>query len=327
MSIVWGHTESGLKLPGLDLASLATQGVCAGAQPNAYTGYGIFLFSGTSCRIADIMTYLLPCKCGQSVEVEPGQAGQTVKCDCGENLLVPSMLQVKALPVAPEKPKPLQKRNSVPYRAALVNLTLGMVSLILLLLFRGGMTVFLHAALLYVLFRGLTCAFLCTAAAFAIRDWAKSPLAEDSTLRRTFFVLGIAFLFPAFLLASYLYMWQPHPIWVSFKQVYFSHGSYQRHLYQNSTPISPAEHRILRMTDEQIDRMNPMDLYFYFQTLQEPTFSYNFQDNYEGIKDTYRIWVTGDIILLILAFLSIIASFFMPRQTVEVAGWSGNDWR
>jgi len=28
-------------LPGLDLASLATQGVGAEAQPNAYTGYGI----------------------------------------------------------------------------------------------------------------------------------------------------------------------------------------------------------------------------------------------------------------------------------------------
>ena len=35
------YTESGLKLPGLDLANLATQGACAGAQPNAYTGYGI----------------------------------------------------------------------------------------------------------------------------------------------------------------------------------------------------------------------------------------------------------------------------------------------
>jgi len=34
------YIESGLKLLGLDLASLATQGVGAGAQPNAYTGYG-----------------------------------------------------------------------------------------------------------------------------------------------------------------------------------------------------------------------------------------------------------------------------------------------
>jgi len=248
-------------------------------------------------------------------------------CGCGENLHVPSMLQVKSLPVAPEKPKPPQKRNSIPYRAALVNLILGIASAALLFLFWRVMTVFPYSVLLYVLFRGLACAFLCTAATLAIRDWAKSPLAEDSTVRRTFFVLGIAILFPVFLLASYLYMWQPHPLWVSLKRVHFSYGSYQRHLYQDSTPISPAEHRILWMTDEEIDRMMPMDLYFYFQTLKEPTFSYNFQDNYEGIKDTYRIWVTGDIIVLILAFLSIIASFFMPKQTVEVTGWSGSDWQ
>jgi len=35
------YTESGLKLLGLDLASLATQGVGARAQPNASTGYGL----------------------------------------------------------------------------------------------------------------------------------------------------------------------------------------------------------------------------------------------------------------------------------------------
>ena len=37
------YTESGLKLLGLDLTSLATQGVCAGAQPNACTGNGIVI--------------------------------------------------------------------------------------------------------------------------------------------------------------------------------------------------------------------------------------------------------------------------------------------
>jgi len=41
------YTESGLKLPGLDLASLATQGVCTGAQPNVYTGYDILYWKGT----------------------------------------------------------------------------------------------------------------------------------------------------------------------------------------------------------------------------------------------------------------------------------------
>jgi len=40
------YTESGLKLSRLDLASLTTQGVGAGAQPNAYTGYGILIYFG-----------------------------------------------------------------------------------------------------------------------------------------------------------------------------------------------------------------------------------------------------------------------------------------
>jgi len=81
------------------------------------------------------------------------------------------------------------------------------------------------------------------------------------------------------------------------------------------------------MTDEEIDQMSPMNLYFYFQTLEEPTFSYNFQENYEAVKYTYRIWVTGNVILLILAVLSIAASFFMSRETVVVTGWSGSEWQ
>jgi hypothetical protein len=240
------------------------------------------------------------------------------------------MLQVKALPIAPEKPKPQRKKSgvpSVPYRAALINLLLGIGSLVVCLLLWRSITVSSFSAYWYVMFRGLTWAFFCTAAALTIRDWVKSPLAQDTTIRRTFFVLGVALLFPAFPLAFYLYQWPPHPLWVSYKQVYFTHGSIKRPLYQDSTPIPQSEHRILRMTDETLDRMMPMELFFYFQTLEEPTFSYNFQDNYDGIKDNYRIWVTGNVIVLVLAFFSIIASFFMPRQTVEIAGWSGNEWR
>ena len=292
------------------------------------------------------MKYLLPCICGQSVEVVPGQAGQTVICTCGENLIVPSMLQVKALPVAPDKPEPARKKSSVPYRAAQVTFGLGITCLVLFVFLQlrtGGfsLSVFLRSIMCAffllrsiegglfaaVLLRGFMFAFFCTSVAFAIRDWVKSPLAEDSTIRRSFFILGAALLFPTFLLASYLYEWKPEPRHVSIKRTFFSYGSNKRPLYQDSTPISESEHRILWTTDQDIDRMHPMDLYFYFQTLEQPTFSYNFQDNYEAIKDTYRIWVTGNIILGILAFLSIVVSFFMPKQTVIVEGWSGTEWR
>ena len=281
------------------------------------------------------MKYLLPCKCGESVEVEPGQAGQTVVCGCGESLLVPSMLQVKALPKADEKPVLSHKKHHIPYRAALIFFVLGIVCLTswgLLELLKWRTQEFFAfallglASLLYVSSRGLAFAFLLAALALAIRDWAKSPLAEDTTLRRTFFVLGIALLFPACFFTSYWHEWKPHPRHATLKRIFFSYGTYQRPLHQDSTPIPRAETRILWMTDEEIDHLMPMDLHLYFQTLKEPMFSHNFRENYEAVWATYRIWITVNVILFILAFSSIIVSFFMPKQTVEVTGWSGSEW-
>ena len=284
-------------------------------------GSGVIPFPAVFCTITGAMKYLLPCPCGLSVEVEPGQAGQTAACACGENLTVPTMLQIKALPPAPEKREPVRKKVHVPYRAALTaaRICAGCLALTLVLRYIGYVDFF------FILFRGLSCAFFFTSVALTIRELVQSPpLAEDTALCRSFFVVGVALLFPTFFLASYMYAWEPHPRHVSLKQDRFSFGS--RVLHQNSTPIPREEHTILWMTDEEIDRMMPMDLYFYFLTLESPTFSYNFQENYEAIKDTYRIWWTVIIIVCILAFLSIIASFFMPRQTVVVTGWSGSEW-
>jgi len=282
------------------------------------------------------MKYLLSCKCGQSVEVEPSQAGQTAVCACGEGVIVPTMLQIKALPRVPEKKEPPREtRKTVPYKAAVICLASGIGCALLWGIIGGCGRFWLHPEtyvyaffgilpLLFVLSRGLTFAFVLTALALALRDWVKSPLAEDTVQRRTFFVLGAALLFPSFFLASYLYEWQPQPQHATLKRKFFVYGA--RVLPQDSTPIPFEEHRILWMTEEAIDQMMPMELYFYFRTLEHPTFSYNFQENYEAVKDTYRIWVTATIIFLILAHLSMGASFFMQRQEVIVTGWSGNDW-
>jgi hypothetical protein len=46
--------------------------------------------------------YLLPCRCGQQVVVEPRRAGETVACSsCGASLQVPTMLEMAALEPAP----------------------------------------------------------------------------------------------------------------------------------------------------------------------------------------------------------------------------------
>lgn len=50
--------------------------------------------------------YLLPCRCGQYVAVEPRQAGETVVCECGTPLAIPTMLEITALEKAPEETAP-----------------------------------------------------------------------------------------------------------------------------------------------------------------------------------------------------------------------------
>jgi hypothetical protein len=44
--------------------------------------------------------YLLSCSCGKEVPIETAQAGGNVLCDCGLSLKVPTLLQIKKLPLA-----------------------------------------------------------------------------------------------------------------------------------------------------------------------------------------------------------------------------------
>jgi hypothetical protein len=46
--------------------------------------------------------YLLPCRCGQQIVVEPRQAGETVACTCGATLSIPTLLDIKNLDPAPQ---------------------------------------------------------------------------------------------------------------------------------------------------------------------------------------------------------------------------------
>ena len=269
------------------------------------------------------MKYLLSCRCGQCVKVEPGQAGQTAVCTCGENLIVPSMLQVKSLPIAPEETKAAKNNDHSPFIVPLINFGAGTVFLALSALLWFGL---IDRGYLFLTSFALGCTLLCTACVMLMREATGTSIDEDTTIRRSFFIIGIVLLFLSFCLAVFLYQWKPEPFHVALKREYYSFGSYKRPLYQNSTPILPEEHTILWMTNEKIDQMMPMELYLYFLTLEHPTFSYNFVDNYEAVKDTYRIWVTVNIILFLLAVSSITVSFFLSKQTVVVTGWSGSEW-
>jgi hypothetical protein len=47
-----------------------------------------------------VMTYLLPCtSCQQSIPVEAVQAGDVVRCECGAKVAVPTLREIRCLPV------------------------------------------------------------------------------------------------------------------------------------------------------------------------------------------------------------------------------------
>jgi hypothetical protein len=75
------------------------------------------------------MKYLLPCSCGESVAIEISQAGQSVRCPCGNMLDVPTMRLIRQLPPADASPshKRLRDRSW---------------SLTQRLLFAGGLAIF-----------------------------------------------------------------------------------------------------------------------------------------------------------------------------------------
>ncbi|NLY02209.1 MAG: hypothetical protein GXY83_39495 [Rhodopirellula sp.] len=41
--------------------------------------------------------YLLPCSCGREITVETGQAGQTIRCSCGAEQEVPTLMRMSSL--------------------------------------------------------------------------------------------------------------------------------------------------------------------------------------------------------------------------------------
>ena len=55
--------------------------------------------------------YLLPCSCGRKIAIQVVQSGQTVECECGRRLDVPTMLQIRSLEPVEEEASPRAHRS------------------------------------------------------------------------------------------------------------------------------------------------------------------------------------------------------------------------
>ena len=53
-----------------------------------------------------MVQYLLPCKCGRKTPVDSTKAGQTIECECGDRLEVPTLGVLKKLPQVMQEKRP-----------------------------------------------------------------------------------------------------------------------------------------------------------------------------------------------------------------------------
>jgi hypothetical protein len=76
--------------------------------------------------------YLLPCRCGRQIVVEPRQAGRSAPCSCGELLEVPTWHDMAALEPAPPEPAPESPPSNwgLKHRLRFVGVVLVLVALV-----------------------------------------------------------------------------------------------------------------------------------------------------------------------------------------------------
>lgn len=235
--------------------------------------------------------YLLPCSCGKSVPVETSQAGSDVVCQCGETLKVPSMLKIKKL-------RPLEEAladeltTAQPVEAAPQQ--------------QKDAQDYLKKT---------------------VKEHENAPVRSQKhkTIHSGLFVIGLALLLASIVLTLYVVtQTTPKPQDVLQKRIFYHFGG--KASYQDSTPLSPEDRIILTIPDEMIENFNPIDAQRFWHYVKDgPTMSFNFNENYQTVKDYYILRCIGCGILNLLAFGLFVSSFFLGK-TQSVGVQRGSSW-
>ncbi len=154
---------------------------------------------------------------------------------------------------------------------------------------------------------------------------ANSSALPTGNLRLAFQTLGALALVLSLVLLAWVLTTRPQPIDVTQKQVDLTYGGMK--VYQDSTPLQGYEHSILRFHESDVDYMSPMELIIYFRMLKNgPMLSYNFQENYQMLKDAYHIRLGAAITGVGVGLLFLILSLLMPKRPKDVGVRKGSEW-
>lgn len=254
--------------------------------------------------------YLLPCSCGKFVPIETAQAGSDVVCQCGQSLKVPSMLKIKKLRTVEEAlagelaaidPAQMSTHENA---ASPQNVSTEQ---------KASQEKRQKDAQNYL--------------KKAVKDENDLNDSKKTTSRvhSGLFSTGLVLLLASIALTFYMVtQTTPKPQDVLKKRIFYHFGG--KASYQDSTPITYGDEVILTIPDDMIDKFNPIDAQrFWIYVKDGPTMSFNFNENYQTVKDYYILRCVGCGILNLFALGLFLSSFFLgQKQTVGVQ--RGSSW-
>ncbi len=242
------------------------------------------------------LQYKITCECGKSYPIEVSQAGQTLHCECGCSIAIPSMLRIKKLPVWEEKTvesMETQQKSDDSFADSTTEKTQSVPSK------KENKVHVLYGARFGIFITGIILTLLFS---FLFMEVINSP---------------------------------PKPINVFDKRINFKNGDQIIHRNSTPLSQSDVEFylfafdgRTYYVSEELIGHFGAYDSVVYFENLKNGlNLSENFYDNFEEIKYQHRIAIVVMSIFLILSFLLIFVPWFMPRRRKVVGNIRGSVWK
>ncbi len=246
--------------------------------------------------------YQLTCsRCNRRVPIETSQAGQSLSCECGELLRVPTMLKIKRLP--PWNDDGDANRSDAPTTDALPTTPEAASAL--------------------------------EPTSAPVPPVAASNAAESSGKRWGLFVVAAVFtLVGAFFFCRNVL--PVNPLGVFYKRVEYASGD-GKTVRRDSSPIDyrdysfyflddPVNQRVYYVDDHLIDNMSFFHSYHYLDAVSDLEMSDNFYENYEALKSRRVISLVMAGVATLGGFALALFALLAPEKRRNVGTARGDAW-
>ncbi|MBQ8285412.1 MAG: hypothetical protein IJZ10_03830 [Thermoguttaceae bacterium] len=253
--------------------------------------------------------YQLTCpRCQRQIPIETSQAGQTLPCECGESLRVPTMLKMKRLPLWGDDATGPTDAPTSPDLPTVSN---------------ASKDANVRPSLDDAPARPETSAASNATPPVSGKSWGLFAVAAVFTLVGAFFFCRCL---------------QPvNPIGVFYKRVEYASGD-GKTVRRDSSPIDYHDYsfyflddtvneRVYYVDDNLIDNMSFFHSFHYLDSLKKLEMSDNFYENYEAMKSRRVIFLVMYGVLTLCGLALALFALFAPQKRRNVGAARGDAWR